>query len=98
MLSAIRRNLPKELWTTETKVSGRVLSTVYVNSFLITIRLLIDKKTALNEAALESAFKGIENFNFSEFRSSQYARMAEEIVKKHFVNPDTNSDSRDTNY
>jgi DGQHR domain-containing protein len=84
VLSAIRRNLPKERWTTDPKIVGRVLSTVYVNSFLITTRLLIDKKTPLTEDALVAAFKGIAGFNFAEYHSSQYARMAEKIVEKHF--------------
>jgi DGQHR domain-containing protein len=84
VLSAIRRNLTKERWTTETKVSGRVLSTVYVNSFLITTRLLIEKKVALTEDKLVTAFVGIDGFNFNEYHSSQYARMAEKIVETHF--------------
>jgi hypothetical protein len=84
VLSAVRRNLQKSRWTTETKVEGRVLSTVYVNSFLITIRLLIDKKVSLTENTLVDGFQGIENFNFGEYHSSQYARMAEKIVETHF--------------
>ncbi len=84
VLSAIRRNLPKERWTTDAKVAGRVLSTVYVNSFLITLRLLIDKKVSLTEDGLAKSFKGIEKFNFGEYHSSQYARMAEKIVETHF--------------
>ena len=85
VLSAIRQNLAKERWTTESKVAGRVLSTVYVNSFLITIRLLIEKKVALEEDYLVLAFKGIDGFNFGEYHSSQYARMAEKIVETHFT-------------
>jgi DGQHR domain-containing protein len=84
VLGAIRRNLPNERWTTESKVTGRVLSTVYVNSFLITLRLLIDKNVPLTESGLLASFKGIEHFNFSEYHSSQYARMAEKIVATHF--------------
>lgn len=84
VLSTIRRNLPKERWTTDPKVVGRVLSTTYVNSFLITIRLLIEKNTALAENSLARAFKGIDNFKFTDYHSSQYARMAEKIVEKHF--------------
>lgn len=84
ILSTIRRNLPSERWTTDKKVAGRVLSTVYVNSFLITIRLLIDKGSVITEDALTKAFKDIGNFNFNEYHSSQYARMAEKIVELHF--------------
>ena len=84
VLAAIRKNLASERWTTERKVEGRVLSTVTVNGFLITIRLLIEKNIALTEPDLSEAFKGIGNFNFGVYRSSQYARMAETIVRTHF--------------
>jgi DGQHR domain-containing protein len=84
VLSAIRRNLPKERWTTDPKVTGRALSTTYVNSFLITIRLLIEKKVSLSESKLANAFEGIDAFRFGDYHSSRYASMAEKIVEKHF--------------
>ena len=84
VLAAIRKNIPAERWTTERKVEGRVLSTVAVNSFLIVTRMLVEKNVLLTEQALGLAFKGIADFDFGEFRSSQYARMAEKIIKTHF--------------
>jgi DGQHR domain-containing protein len=84
VLVAIRKNLSKGRWTTDSKIEGRVLATTYVNSFLITIRLLIEKRKSLSEKNLEKSFDGIDNFKFGEYHSSQYKRMAEKIVEVHF--------------
>lgn len=84
VLIAIRKNLPGVRWTTDSKVEGRVLATTYVNSFLITLRLLIENKKSLEEGYLENGFSGIDDFDFSAYHSSQYKRMAEKIVQVHF--------------
>lgn len=84
VLIAIRKNLSTGRWTTNPKAEKRVLATTYVNSFLITLRLLIKAGKPLTDAALEKAFAGIDDFDFSKYHSSQYKRMAEAIVEKHF--------------
>ncbi len=84
VLVAIRKNLSSGRWTTSPKAEGRVLATTYVNSFLITLRLLIREKISLDATALEKAFIGIDDFKFDKYHSSQYSRMAEEIVEIHF--------------
>ncbi|WP_300574340.1 DGQHR domain-containing protein [Phenylobacterium sp.] len=84
VLVAIRKNLAPGRWTTDAKVDGRVLATTYVNSFLITMRLLIENNVSLEESALESGFSGIDEFNFAAYHSSQYNRMAEKIFDTYF--------------
>jgi hypothetical protein len=86
VLGAIRQNLSKGRWTTDSKVEKRVLSTTYVNSFLILARLLIEKNKSLTEADLKKGLSGIDNFDFSLYSSSQYKRMAEKIAETHFGN------------
>jgi hypothetical protein len=83
-LVAIRKNISAGRWTTDAKAERRVLATTYVNSFLITIRLLIEKQKSLDDAYLAKSFAGIDDFDFSVYHSSQYNRMAEKIVEKHF--------------
>jgi hypothetical protein len=63
-----------------------VLTTTYVNSFLISFRLLIESKTLLSQANLSKGFSTLNSFNFSLYRSSQYKRMAEKIVDKYVEN------------
>ena len=66
------------------KQAKRVLATTYVNSFLITLRLLIKEGKSLTAVDLDKAFEGIDAFDFSKYHSSQYKRMAEQIVHIHF--------------
>lgn len=84
VLVAIRKNLSPGRWTTSPKAEKRVLATTYVNSFLITLRLLIREGNTLVDADLEKAFSGIDDFDFSKYHSSQYKRMAQEIASIHF--------------
>lgn len=84
LLVAIRKNLAPERWTTDRKTTKRVLTTTYVNSFLITLRLLIEAGTSLDDVDLENALNCIDAFDFSKYHSSQYKRMAAEIAETHF--------------
>ena len=84
VLGSIRKNIFKERWTTEKRVQNRVLSTTYVNSFFIVMRILIEKKKSLEFSYLNASFSNINTFEFSSYRSSQYKRMAEEIVDRYF--------------
>lgn len=84
VLVAIKKNLSPGRWTTDAKTERRVLATTYVNSFLITIRLLIERQKSISDSDLDRAFVGIDDFDFSAYHSSQYKRMAEKIVEKHF--------------
>ncbi|HTH98260.1 MAG TPA: DGQHR domain-containing protein, partial [Stellaceae bacterium] len=84
LLIAIRMNLSLGRWTTDAKTSERVLTTTYVNSFLISLRLLIGRGKSLSDANLKSSFSSIDDFKFSKYHSSQYVRMAEEIVSTCF--------------
>jgi DGQHR domain-containing protein len=85
VLIAIRKNLAGGRWTTDAKVPGRVLATTYVNSFLITLRLLIEQGKPIGEKDLSNGFVGIDTFDFAAYHSSQYKRMAEKIVEKLFA-------------
>lgn len=84
LLVAVRKNLSAGRWTTDKKAEKRVLTTTYVNSFLIALRLLIKHGKSINAADLDKAFAGIDDFDFRKYHSSQYGRMAEEIVETHF--------------
>lgn len=84
VLGAIKANLAAEKWTADKKVAGKVISTTYINSFLIVMRLLIERGSPLTFDSLKKRFVGLDSFAFSNYRSSQYRRMAEQIVAAHF--------------
>jgi DGQHR domain-containing protein len=83
-LNAVRANVDAARWTPDTSIKNRLLSVTYVNSFLITLRLLIQNGHTIKFDPLKAALKGIDSFNFKSYHSSQYARMAEKIYAKHF--------------
>jgi hypothetical protein len=90
VLGAIRKNVEQSRWTVDRKVPNRVISTTYINSFLIVIRMLIEKGVEIEYEALAKKFSKIGEFDFQSYRSSQYNRMAEKIISMYF-NADTQS-------
>lgn len=83
-LGAIKSNVEIERWTPDPAVKNRLLSVTYINSFLITMRLLILNHRSLDYSKLNKSFQGINEFGFKKYHSSQYGRMAEEIYNRHF--------------
>ena len=94
-LRSVKRNLEKGRWTTNSKTSGRVLATTYINSFLITLRLLIQRGEDLSEDKIRDELSGLNEFNFSAYHSSQYGRMAEKIVETFFRGNDGAESAQD---
>lgn len=84
MLNAVKARIGATRWTTDAKVPKRVLTVTYINSFLITMRMIIENDGSIEYADLFKKLDGIEKFNFESFHSSQYGRMAESIYTKHF--------------
>jgi len=83
ILGSIRQNLNVR-WTTDTKVPNRVISTTYINSFLIVARLLIWRRKSIDHKSLAKAFIGLDEVDFAAYRSSQYKRMADKIIETYF--------------
>ncbi len=83
VMGAIKANIDKERWTANKKVKGHIVSTTYINAFLIVLRLLIQKNIQIDFNKLKKSFATIDDFEFSAFRSSQYGRMAQKIVEVH---------------
>lgn len=83
-LNAVKSRVGQDRWTTDAAVSGRVLAVTYINSFLITMRHVIEKGGKIEFNDLYNRLEGIEKFDFSAFHSSQYGRMAAAIYEKHF--------------
>jgi DGQHR domain-containing protein len=84
-LGIIRSKLSRHRWTTDAKVTGRVLATTYINGFLIVLRELIERKIPLEEAYFFQKLVGLDSFDMSAYRSSQYNRLARAIVEQFFL-------------
>ena len=83
-LSAIKKNVSIERWTSNSTIKNRLLSVTYINSFLITMRHIIENKNSLDFNKSKVALEGINSFGFRVYHSSQYARMAQKIYEQHF--------------
>lgn len=86
-LSAVRANVRQERWTTDGSVKDRLLTVTFVNSFLITMRKLIEAGQPLDFESLRKALSGFDTFDTGPFSSSQYSRMAEKIANDYFGVP-----------
>lgn len=82
ILVAVKRNVGSRRWTTVKSESRKVLTTTYINSFLIVLRSLIQKGEDISQETLTRKFAGIENFDFASYKSSQYNAMAQDIISK----------------
>lgn len=65
-------------------MKNRLLAVTYINSFLITLRLLVENGHSLEFESLKNALQSISDFDFKSYHSSQYARMASQIYEKYF--------------
>lgn len=83
-LNAIKVNIQDHRWTTDPKIPDRILTVTFINSFLITIRKIIEKDQKLNFEIFRSALGGFDKFDTKPFSSSQYNRMAEKIAHEFF--------------
>lgn len=85
ILSAAKNNLPTNVWTVDKSVNGRMLTTTNINALLICLRVLIEKGESSNFATYKKHLSGLNGFNFKDYHSSQYKRMAEAIYLKFFT-------------
>jgi DGQHR domain-containing protein len=83
-LKAVRENVGEDRWTPDRKIKNRILTVVYVNSFLITLRKIVETGGSIEPMHLKKKLQSIGSFNFKAFHSSQYNRMAEKIFKDFF--------------
>jgi hypothetical protein len=83
-VSAIKAVLPKERWTADKKTPGRLLTTTNVNGWIICLRKIIEKSNVHGFDYYKSKFSDLNKFNFSKYRSSQYARMADDMFERFF--------------
>ncbi|WP_082678220.1 DGQHR domain-containing protein [Sphingomonas sanguinis] len=80
ILIAIKRRVGSRRWTTSKDESDRVLTTTYVNSFLIVLRNLILRNEDIGHNNLYDKLDGIQDFDFYQYSSSQYNAMAHQII------------------
>ncbi len=83
-ISAVKANLPKEKWTANKKVKGRLLTTTNVYGWIICLRKIIEFDKVHSFEYYKGRLSEISKFDFAKYRSSQYGRMAEDMYQKYF--------------
>lgn len=84
--SAAKSHLPKDKWTSDRKILDRLVTPTVINGLIGSMRQAID--AGYNDFEFEklrNKFSGLEKFNFTKYKSSQYTVMATDIYKKFFV-------------
>ncbi|MES0055183.1 DGQHR domain-containing protein [Mesorhizobium sp. M0078] len=83
-LSAVKSNVSNETWTADKSVPLHLITTTYVNAFLISIRILIALGKNGDFLHYKEALSDLHSFPFADYRSSQYNRMAQRLVGQYF--------------
>lgn len=84
IFSAVKANIEKERWTADRKQQNKFLNTTNVNGILSVLRLISTSGNLEDVETYIKRLKGISEFNFEEFKSSQYNRMGQKIYETYF--------------
>jgi hypothetical protein len=84
-IAAVKDGIPSEKWTADKKVKDRILTTTNINGFINCLRQIVDHKKTYSLQYYKGKLKDVESFPFTDYRSSQYVRMGEDMYKKYFA-------------
>lgn len=83
LLIAYRKNIPDDLWTTDQKIS-KFLTVTSINGLINCLRLLIENDKTGDIDYYQEKLKKISEFNFGEYKSSQYRALGKSLYDKFF--------------
>ena len=66
------------------KTSTGILTVTFINGVLNLIRLLIENDKLTNIESYRNHIAAVKEFNFKNYKSSQYRRLGEDLYKKYF--------------
>ena len=84
LLSALKHNLPEERWTTNKKVTGRVLSTTVINGMIVCLRRIIEEGKERSLESYKDRLKNVKDIKFGVYKSSQYGSLGRHLFEKFF--------------
>ena len=85
IMIAFKSELTNEQWSTYShSTPNGILTVTFINGILNVLRLLVqnDKVSSVNNYRIQ--LKGINSFDFKQYKSSQYRKMGEDVYKKYF--------------
>lgn len=81
-LGAVKANLPKGKWEISSKQGNGILTVTSVNSLFILFRKVVHRDGISDFETYRDNLTKIERFDFSNYRSSQYNRAAEDMLAR----------------
>ena len=85
VLSAFKSCLDSTMWQPyNAKTSTGILTVTFINGVLNLIRLLIENDKLTNFESYRNHIAAVKEFNFKNYKSSQYRRLGEDLYKKYF--------------
>lgn len=87
VLSAFKTNLDSTVWQPyNAKTSTGILTVTFINGVLNLIRLLIENKKLTDFDSYRQSIINIKDFNFKQYKSSQYRKLGKALYDKYFMN------------
>jgi DGQHR domain-containing protein len=84
-LAAVKQVVPEHRWTADRNQKDRVLTTTYVNGFIISFRLLLEGSgKAYQFEYYRKKLAELSSLDFKVFKSSNYKSMGQSIYEKYF--------------
>lgn len=83
LLIGYKKNIPKELWTTNQKKS-KFITVTSVNGLINCLRLLIENRKTGEIEYYEKRLRDIAKFDFKAFKSSQYRKLGQCLYNEFF--------------
>ncbi|MFC5456315.1 hypothetical protein [Prosthecobacter fluviatilis] len=87
-MSAVKASISPSHWTTDKKCKEKILTTSVINGLVICLRLLIQNNMISDFAGYKRSLAKLSSFNFSQYKSSQYAAMARDLYSNFFETKD----------
>ena len=85
IMIAFKSELADEQWTIYShKTQYGILSVTFINGVLNVLRLLIQNNKIASVSDYKTKLKNISNFNFRQYKSSQYRKLGEDIYNAYF--------------
>lgn len=86
VLSAFKTHLGSTIWKPyDAKTSTGVLTVTFINGVLNLTRLLIENSKLTDIDTYVKHLESVSDFDFKQYKSSQYRRMGEDLYKKFFI-------------
>lgn len=80
-LGAVRATVGSSSWMVRNKDNGGLLSVTFINGMLIFFRKLSTSRGLLSFEQYKNSLSKLSGIDFTQYRSSQYNRMAEDMLK-----------------